>query len=205
MENHMSLANNAPATQVNYIRGVRHLMITLDRLPEDCTIHQIKGFLVKLREAGQLSSSSINIRVCGLNFYFRHVAKRIDLVVGIPNPRIAKYHTEVLDGQELKRLFTASPDLRQLLIVQLLFDAGLRSGELIRIQLKDFDKENRTIILRKTKGQILRVVPYGEYIRIALTDYIKVIGYFPKEALLESYKEKGKRNVGLMQRCVCLD
>lgn len=188
----MNLNNNAVATRTNYVRGVRHLMIQLGKLPQDCSVDEIKTFLVKLRDTGQLSSSSINLRVCGLKYYFRHVVNRLDLVVGIPNPRIAKYDTEVLTKPELMVLFQACRDVRQLLIVQLLFDTGVRSGELIRLQLKDFDKDNRTIILRKTKGQLLRVVPYGVHLRIVLKDYIKMLGYFPKGALLESYKQKGK-------------
>jgi site-specific recombinase XerD len=192
MDNHMALANNALATRTNYIRGVRHLMMQLGKLPEDCTAHEVKAFLVKLREEAVLSSSSLNLRVCGLKYYFRHVAKRLDLVVAIPNPRIAKYDTEVLDSQELLQLFAACRDVRQLLVIQLFFDTGMRSGELLRLQLKDFDKKNRTIILRKTKGQVLRVIPYGEHVRIVLKDYIQMLGYYPKGALLESYKEKGK-------------
>lgn len=188
----MSLSNNALATRTNYIRGVRHLMLQLGKLPEDCNVHEIKAFLVKLREEAVLSSSSLNLRVCGLKHYFRHIAKRLDLVVAIPNPRIAKFNTEVLDSQELIRLFAACRDVRQLLILQLFFDTGMRSGELLRLQLKDFDKTNRTITLHKPKGKILRVVPYGDHVRIVLKDYIRMLGYFPKEALLESYKEKGK-------------
>jgi len=192
MDDHMSLANNALATRTNYIRGVRHLMLDLGKLPEECTVQEIKRFLVKLREEKAFSSSTINLRVCALKLYFRKVAKRLDLVVAIPNPRIAKYHTEVLTSQEIKHLFDSCRDVRQLLIIQLFFDTGVRSGELIRMQLKDFDKKKRTIILRRTKGQLLRVVPYGEHVRIVLKNYIQMLGYFPKGALLESYKEKGK-------------
>ena len=191
MDNHMNLANNAEATRTNYVRGVRHLMMELGKLPEDCSVNEIKGFLVKLRDTGQLSSSSINLRVCGLKYYFRNVAKRLDLVVGIPNPRIAKYHTEVLNTDELTQLFRACRDVRQLLIIQLLFDTGMRSGELLRLKFNDFDKTNRTIILRKCKGGKLRVIPYGAHIRTTLKDYIKVLGYLPKGAIIESYKEKG--------------
>ena len=192
MDNHMSLSNNALATRTNYLRGVRHLMMQLGKLPQDCSVDELKGFLVSLREKRQLSSSSINLRVCGLKYYFRHVAKRLDLVVGIPNPRIARYHTEVLDQEELHRLFAACRDVRQLLIVQLLFDTGMRSGELLRLELKDFDKTNRTITIRRGKGQKLRVIPYGEHIRTTLKAYIKMLGYLPKAAIIESYKEKGK-------------
>jgi integrase len=143
----MILRNNAKATRINYVRGVRHLMMSTGRLPEASDVNQIKSFLVKLRDTGALSSSSINLRVCGLKYYFRHVVDRIDLVVGIPNPRIAKYHTEVLDSVELRQLFKACRDVRQLLIIQLLFETGMRSRELLRLELKDFNKELRTIAI----------------------------------------------------------
>lgn len=188
----MALANNALATRANYIRGVRHLMLELGKLPEDCTVEEIKRFLVNLRDSKHFSSSTINLRVCGLKFYFRNVAKRLDLVVAIPNPRIAKYDTEVLSSQEIIRLFDACRDVRQLLIIKLFFDTGARSGELLRISLKDFDKVNRTITLNKTKGLSMRVIPYGDHLRIVLKNYIQMLGYFPKGALIESYKEKGK-------------
>ncbi len=133
----MILRNNADATRVNYVRGVRDLMMSLHKLPEDCDVHEIKSFFVNLRNIGQLSSSSINIRACGLKYYFRHVVNRLDLVVGIPNPRIVKYTTEVLDdASEMRRFFKVCRDMRQLLIVQLLFDTELRSRELLRLELK---------------------------------------------------------------------
>ena len=159
MVDHMTLANNAEATQINYVRGVRELIISDNKLPEDYSVQQIKHFLVQLRDTGRLSASSINLRVCGLKYYFRHVVNRLDLVVKIPNPRIAKYHTEVLDAAEILQLFDACRDVRQLLVIQLFFDSGMRVGEMQRLSLKDFDKKNRTIILRRTKGQALRVIP----------------------------------------------
>lgn len=188
----MSLAGKAEATQIGYVRGVRELILDGNKLPEEHSVQQIKRFLVQLRDSKQLASSTINIRVCGLKYYFRYIVIRLDLVVKIPNPRIAKYHTEILDAAEIRLLFQACRDVRQLLIIQLFFDSGMRVGELKRLALKDFDKERRTIILRRTKGQVLRVIPYGEHIRTTLTQYIKVIGYFPKEQLIESYKVKGQ-------------
>ena len=67
----MIVRNNADATRTNYVRGVRELMITLNRLLQDCDVDQLKALLVKLRDTGQLSNSSINIRVCGL-IYIAH-------------------------------------------------------------------------------------------------------------------------------------
>jgi len=109
----MSLANSAQATQIGYLRGVRELILESNKLPEEHSVQQLKRFLVQLRDTKNLASSTVNIRICGLKYYFRHVANRIDLVVKIPNPRIAKYHTEVLDAAEIKQLFAACRSFSQ--------------------------------------------------------------------------------------------
>jgi len=42
MIDHMSLANNAPATQISCVPGVRQLILSKNQLPEDYTVQQIK-------------------------------------------------------------------------------------------------------------------------------------------------------------------
>jgi len=153
----MSLKNNAFATRQNYIRGVRDLILYYERLPEDCTVDEIKAYLVHQREAKNFSSSTINIRVCGLKYYFRFVVHRLDLVVKIPNPRIQKYDTEILNIEEIKTLRLCCRDMRQLVILNLLYDTGIRVRELVRLRASDFDKHNRTITIRNSKGNKTRV------------------------------------------------
>ena len=188
----MSLKNNAFATRQNYIRGVRALIVHYQSLPEDCTVDQIKHFLVKQRDERGFSSSTVNLRVCGLKYYFREVVHRLDLVVKIPNPRIAKYDTEILTLNELKQLRSSCRDMRQLLIVNLLYDTGIRVRELIRLRASDFDKQHRSILIRNSKGRKTRVVYYGEELRHTLNKYCKARGGVPVNSLLESYKEKWK-------------
>ena len=64
MDNHMALVNNAWATRQNYLRGVRCLMLHFNKRPEDCTVDELKAYLVHTRDVQQLSSSSVNLRVC---------------------------------------------------------------------------------------------------------------------------------------------
>jgi len=72
----MSLANSAQATQIGYLRGVRELILESNKLPEEHSVQQLKRFLVQLRDTKNLASSTVNIRVCGLKYYFRQVVKR---------------------------------------------------------------------------------------------------------------------------------
>lgn len=192
MDNQMSLANHAFATRKNYIRGVRALMCHFQRLPENCSVDEIKAFLVFQKKQLNFSSSTVNLRVCSLKYYFRHVVYRLDLVVKIPNPRIQKYDTEILTLEQIKLLRKVCRDMRQLLIISLLYDTGIRVREVVRLRPSDFDKHLRTIAIRNSKGNKTRVVNYGNQLRDTLNKYCKARGGVPTNTLLESYKEKNK-------------
>ena len=188
----MSIANFAFTTRVSYLRGIRALICHFQRPPEACSVDEIKAFLVFQKEQLHFSSSTVNIRVCSLKYYFRHVVHRLDLVVKIPNPRIQKYDTEILTLEEIKLLRKVCRDMRQLLIVCLLYETGIRVRELVRLRPSDFDKHLGTIAIRNSKGKKTRVVNYGEQLRDTLNRYCKARGSGPANTLLESYKERDK-------------
>lgn len=188
----MSLQNMAFATRQSYIRGIRCLILHYQRLPEKSTVDELKAYLVEVRDKKELSSTTVNLRVCSLKYYFRHVVNRLDLVVKIPTPRLQKYDVEILTLEELKQLQRCCRDMRQVLIVNILYDTGIRVRELVRLRASDFDKHHRTIMIRNSKGRTTRVVHYGEQLRETLNKYCKARGGVPANTLLESYKEKEK-------------
>ena len=190
MDNQMCLANCAWATRQNYLRGLRQLMLHLNKRPEDCSVDELKSYLVYARDQQQLSSSSVNLRVCGLKYYCREVIHRLDLVTKIPNPRLQKYHTDILTTLELQRLFGACRDIRQLLVLLLLYEAGLRVRELVRLRVSDFDKQLRLITILNSKGQKTRTIPYGDQLRLTLIQYCKVRGGVPENTLICSIRVK---------------
>lgn len=153
---------------------------------------ELKAFLIHQRDAQRLSSSTVNLRVCALKYYLREVAHRLDLVVRIPNPRVSKFDVEVLSIEEIKRMQRACRDVRQLLVLNLLYDTGLRVREVVRLRVSDFDKHHRIITVRNSKGNKTRVVQYGSALRAVMKNYCKVRGGVPKDTLLESIKDKGQ-------------
>jgi len=208
----MALKGSAFATRQNYLRGIKILIEYYQRLPEDCTVDEIKSYLVYQREQLNIASSTLNVRVCSLKYYFRHIANRLDLVVKIPNPRVQKFDTEIFTPAEMKIIFKTCRDVRQLLIIQLLFDCGLRIGEVIKLRASDFDKTCHTITIRNSKGNKTRVVFYGTSLKQTLNQYAKAIGIkqayspvsrFPhlkvsrtfilrNRSFIQSYKDSGK-------------
>lgn len=192
MDHHLDLANFAFATRTSYLRGVRDLILHYQRLPEQCSVDEIKAFLIHQRDQKQLASSTLNIKVCSIKYYFREVIQRLDLVVNIPNPRIQKYHTEILSFEEILLLKKVCRDMRQLLIITLFYDTGIRVRELVRLRPSDFDKHHRSISIRNSKGNKTRVVYYGEELRTILVRYCKARGGVPPHTLLESYVDPTK-------------
>lgn len=177
MDTHMALKGSAFATRQNYLRGIKVLIVHYQRIPEGCSVDEIKQYLVYQKEVLGIADSTLNVRVCSLKYYFRHIAERLDLVVKIPNPRVSKYDTEILNSRELKQIFKSCRDMRQLVIIQLLYDCGLRISEVIRLRSSDFDSTERTLTIRNSKGKRTRVVYYGESLRTTLRQYAKTCNY----------------------------
>ena len=186
----MEVYGNPLSTQKSYIRGVRDLMEGLQSVPEALTVDQIKGHLASWR--GKVSSSALNLCVCGIKYYFRHVVKRPDLAVDVPNPRVAKYVQEVLGEEDLATLFDACLSMRELSVLHLLFDCGLRSREVCHLKLTDFEKGSQTLTIRHSKGDKLRVLPYSEDLRKTLSDYFKSLKTRPTVYLFENWTTAGE-------------
>jgi integrase/recombinase XerD len=189
MEAHMCVSGNPLTTQISYLRALRDLMEDCGDIPENLDANRIKKHLADLQK--NLSSSALNGRVCAIKYYFRNVEKRPDLVVDIPNPRVAKYIQEVLTINELQLVFAACNDMRELALLHLLYDTGLRSLEVCNIKLTDFEKTNKKLTLRNSKGGKLRVVPYSDCLRKTLRAYFATLKSHPTDYLFERINESG--------------
>ena len=185
----MRVAGSPLTTQITYLRSLRDLMENCGDIPENLSAERIKKHLSDLRS--DLSSSALNLRVCAIKYYFRNVEKRPELVVDIPNPRVAKYVQEVLTINELSLLFDACNDMRELSLLHFLYDCGLRSREVCNIQLTDFEKTNKKLTLRNSKGGKLRVVPYSDALKNTLTSYFNTLKSRPTTYLFERINEPG--------------
>ena len=186
----MRVSGSPLSTQMTYIRALRDLMVHCGDVPENLSAERIKTYLSSLR--GRLSSSALNLRVCGIKYYFRHVVKRLDLVVDIPNPRVAKYVQEVLSEGDLAVLFGACTSMRELAMLHLLYDCGLRSREVCYLKLSDFDKIHRKLTIRNSKGNTMRTLPYSESLRTTLTQYFQTQRTPPSVFLFENKETAGK-------------
>ncbi|WP_020538818.1 tyrosine-type recombinase/integrase [Lewinella cohaerens] len=171
MADHLTVAGRAEATIVNYVRGLRDLQAHYDLPADKLSRDQLIAFLAGRKP--HISSSTLNTLICSLKYYYREVLRCQELIVDLPNPRYSKQLGDLLDADEVRTLLRATRSLRHRIVLELIFSLGLRVAEVGRLRLGDFDRTQRTLIIRTSKGNVTRVLPYGERLRGTLIDYFR--------------------------------
>jgi integrase/recombinase XerD len=67
--------------------------------------------------------------------------------------------------------------IRDSAIICLMIGCGLRRGEVVALDLEDYQRENSIIVIRRGKGRRYREVPVSQPVCEALDDYLSLRGY----------------------------
>ncbi len=149
--------------------------------PSDVTTLELRGYIAALHEAGY-AKSSIARRLASLRSFFRF-AQREELVDSNPakplrNPRPDRKLPHFLSSNDVGRLLDAPPENKQLgirdrAILETIYSAGLRVGELVAINDEDIDLDDRIVRIRG-KGRRERLAPLGSFAERAIKKWLKI-------------------------------
>ena len=118
--------------------------------PKELTKKDILNYLDNLIER-KAPGSTINVYLNSLKFFYEQVLKK-KLTVNLKFSKKRKYLPTFLTKQEIERFFQAIKNKKHLLMVTLLYSAGLRVSELVNLKVKDLDFENNCGWVRAGKG-----------------------------------------------------
>jgi integron integrase len=153
----------SPRTERAYVgwvgRFVRFRGQAVSRLRELDASHA-RAFLDHLATAEGLAPGSRNQAASALAFMFREVFGR-DELIGVPRARGPKRAPVVLSHREVLRVLRCLTG-KYFLAAVLLYSAGLRLDECLRLRVKDIDFELRQILVRDGKGRKDRYVPLAQ-------------------------------------------
>ena len=121
---------------------------------------------------------------------------------GIRNVRLPRKVVEPFTPTDILALLsqcdaTGPVGKRDLAILYLLLDTGMRCGEVVGLDLADCNLESRRIRIRVAKGNKQRVVPFADRCHEALTIYIRARGTDPGPLLLLGRYGRLHAGVGL--------
>jgi site-specific recombinase XerD len=167
----MQLRGFAPRTQRTYTSWMKRLVlwagVPADRIAEG----QAREYLSELSGRG-LSASTINQAISAVRFFFQHVLRRTwDLEIHYQ--RAPQRVPVTLTAEEVSRLLAAVPNLRERTAMEIAYAAGLRLGEVLRLQLSDIDSSRMILRVEQGKGKKDRNVMLGPALLETLRAYWK--------------------------------
>jgi site-specific recombinase XerD len=128
-----------------------------------------------------LSPATIQGYVRTLKVFFSWVKREgyidISIMDGIPIPKAPTRVINTFTSDQIARLIeichqSNGSKYRNLAIILLLLDSGLRVSELTGVNLKDLDLSDGCITVRKGKGNKGRIVPIGSLVNKVLWKYV---------------------------------
>jgi site-specific recombinase XerD len=147
----MTIRNLSPATQQSYLYAVAKFSRHFNRSPDRLGLEEVRAYQLHLI-ARQRSWSHINQTVCALRFFYGVTLGRSDTHEKIVAAREPQRLPEVLSGEEIVRFLEAVPGLRNRVALTTAYGAGLRVGEVVRLQPAAIDSSRMLIRIAQGKG-----------------------------------------------------
>ncbi len=183
---HLRATNKAPRTVQTYLDATDHLdrFLAEHGLPRDVGLirrEHLESFLVHLQDKGRAAASVAN-RFRSLQQFFRWLTDedeiRVNPMARMRPPAVPLQPPPVLTDDELRALLRVSEgtDLesrRDMALLRLLMDTGMRRGECAGLKLIDLDFEHEVAIVMG-KGRRSRACPFGRKTAQALDRYLRV-------------------------------
>lgn len=165
--NHYSLR-----TEQAYMEMTRRFLFFIQpKSKEDIGAAQVRRFLEHLAVDRQVAASSQNQAFSALLYFCRQVlGNELEGLGDVARAKRGRRLPEVLSREEVKRLLAVAEGTPGLML-RLVYGAGLRLMECLRLRVKDIDFARATVTVRGGKGDKDRVVMLPEALRSSLQDH----------------------------------
>jgi len=148
----MKLRNFAPKTQEAYVAAVAGLAKFYNQSPDRLGQNEVESYLLHLKDNLGRSSSTCNVTISGLRFFFEHTLEdgRVDLT--LPRRKTPKHLPEVLSREEVNRLIFSLSNIKHRILLMTAYSAGLRVSEIARLKPQHIDSSRMVIRVEQGKG-----------------------------------------------------
>jgi integrase/recombinase XerC len=177
----------SPLTAKNYQIDLRQFFKFLDQELPDYTLatisfQHIRAFIASLMDAG-LSPVSVNRKISALKSFFKYLL-RTQIIENNPTqkiqgPKISKRLPVFIDENQLSSVFSdyafdeGFEGIRDKLIIDILYQAGLRRAEILNLKEEDIDIYNLQLkVLGKRNKE--RVIPFDIELKRSVESYLHV-------------------------------
>lgn len=177
LRDQIRLKQYSPRTEKTYIQWVReYILFHNKRHPKEMGVPEINQFLTHLVVDRKASASTQNQALSSVLFLYRNVLKinLDDEEIGFSRPKKGKRVPVVLSPGEARAIIANLTGVYKIL-VQIMYGSGLRLMECLRLRVKDFDFENRRIIVYDGKGGDDRITMLPDSMIVPLRRHLEQV------------------------------
>ena len=159
MINDMTVRGLAENTKRSYLTSVTGLARHYRRSPDQISAQEVQDYLIYLHQQRGLSWKSCNCVRHGVRFLYRITLGVPDPHFYVPGAKTPSTLPEILNHEELVRLFTVTTNPKHRSVLMTAYAAGLRASELGRLRVSDIDSKRMCLRVDQGKGNKDRYVP----------------------------------------------
>jgi site-specific recombinase XerD len=149
----LSLRRYSGRTRKAYLHHVKVFLQYVARPVADLDESHVRAYLIHRIEDDDVSTAYHAQAVSALRFLFRVVLQRTNAIASVPRPKRGRVLPAVLGREDTHRILEAIENPKHLAIVVLMYSAGLRVSEVVRLRIEDLDPERELIRVRAGKGR----------------------------------------------------
>ena len=135
----------------------------------------LNAYIMNLHDKN-INTRSVVRKIASLRGFFRWLSANSYInsnpVQTLEQPKLPKKLPKVMTLEEIKEIFHSNLTTTQSLIVELLYDCGLRVSELVNLKISNIDVKSKYIQCYG-KGSKERVIPFGQRAKDAILKYMK--------------------------------
>ncbi|MBI9073362.1 MAG: site-specific integrase [Melioribacteraceae bacterium] len=167
------IENYSDQTIKNYLSALKLFLEWVEKLTvAKVTEKEIEEYLFYCKIKKKYSFSSMKqiiatIRYLYLNVFNKPIPKALDLKLRKPT-----ILPNVLSVSDISKILSVTSNIKHKTILLLIYAAGLRLGELLKLKIGDIDSDSMRIHIREGKGKKDRYIMLSENVLVLLREYL---------------------------------
>jgi site-specific recombinase XerD len=162
---------------IEYYRYImNNLLESLQKNIPDISTNDIRYYLANYQIEKEVSTTTINnMRFVYCSFFnWCYLEKYIkeNPMTRITKIKIQKKQVEPFTESELEKMFSACNNTRDRALLEFLYSTGCRVSECSAVDISDIDFKNKTVLIRKGKGNKQRISYISDKCMIWLEKYL---------------------------------
>lgn len=198
------LSDHTLKSYCTYIRSyLDYIQTILHKNPENVSWQELRDYIQWLQKERGLADRTINCAISQLRFFTIYVLHKLWDDTQLPKRRFNEYLPFVPTQEETFEFISTIPDIKQKVMVALMYSSGLRIGEVCRLRYEDIHRTTMKVHILHSKNRMERFAPLSQYALGILTEYWFTCGRPVEWLFLSRHIHEHEERLGWTRRLTC--